>query len=258
MTDAAMVIPKALFDAAPTPSKAREALAVLSILTRHLEGSDGACCLSAPELGQIAHLDSGNLSRCLQLLETVGALGRERIPGRGRSKRIVLTRAGAVPLAIIPSPAGVAREWRTTAFFRIATVEMIRADLAASADLAAVPLMRAAAVGSAAVVHTLVEAGADTAAATDKGMTPLHAAAWYGNAGAIPILLDAGAALEAPLNNGERPLHAAARNGTPATVNALLDGGADRKAQDDKGHTPWDCAQTNSKLDKAVRDRLQP
>lgn len=69
------------------------------------------------------------------------------------------------------------------------------------------PLMSACSTGHAAVVATLLGAGASAALANSSGRTAAHYAASKGHAAVLSSLLDAGAAVDAADCTGSTPLH---------------------------------------------------
>ncbi len=81
-----------LFSAASTPTKAKEALAVLWQICRHLGWQSYECTKTAAELCELTHTDKSNMTRVLDLLEDVGAITRVK---KGRSKLITVTPEGA-------------------------------------------------------------------------------------------------------------------------------------------------------------------
>ncbi|MEV0306942.1 ankyrin repeat domain-containing protein [Nonomuraea fuscirosea] len=103
-------------------------------------------------------------------------------------------------------------------------------------------LYRAAVQGHAALVRTLLAAGADPdreSAAEDEGL-PLCAAACWGHLGAVTALLDAGADPDLREDAGRSAttaLHWAAANEHLSVLNALLDAGADPDVRDSTGGT---------------------
>ena len=99
-------------------------------------------------------------------------------------------------------------------FWRLATVEDVRAALAGGAD-----------------VHARDEV---------FGMTPLHWAAQVSKTpGVVEALLAGGADVNARSDGGGTPLHWAARfSEVPGVVKALLAAGADVNTRDEHGFTP--------------------
>ena len=81
-----------LFEAAPTTTKAREALSVLWTICRHLGWQSYECAKTANQLCEITRIDKAQMARALDLLENVGAIHRVK---RGRVKIITVTPEGA-------------------------------------------------------------------------------------------------------------------------------------------------------------------
>lgn len=81
-----------LFATAPTPTKAKEAQAILWQICRHLGWQTYECSKTAADLCQITRTEKGNMARALDLLEEVGAIHRVK---RGRVKIITVTPEGA-------------------------------------------------------------------------------------------------------------------------------------------------------------------
>ena len=114
-------------------------------------------------------------------------------------------------------------------------VEMTEMLTYAGANLAAVtrvnaisPLFLAAQNGSAAMVETLLEAGADANATMGTGTTPLMLAASSGSADAVTALIDNGADPNAEETRyGQTPLMFATALNRVEVMTALLEGGAD-------------------------------
>lgn len=142
------------------------------------------------------------------------------------------------------------------------------------AALAKLELPEAAALGDAAQVQALLDAGASTDVMSFDGWTPLHLTAFFGHADAARVLLDRGADLEAISRNstantplcaalagqadlafvqllvsrganvnarvelGITPLHLAASRGVIPVLQLLLDAGANRAAAMNDGVTP--------------------
>jgi len=81
-----------LFEAAPTTTKAKEALSILWTICRHLSWQSYECTKTAAQLCEITRTDKAHMARALDLLEKVGAIQRVK---RGRTKAITVTPEGA-------------------------------------------------------------------------------------------------------------------------------------------------------------------
>ena len=81
-----------LFEAAPTPTKAKEAGMILWSICRHLSWQSYECSKTAADLCEITHTGPAHMSRALNLLEEIGAIRRVK---RGRNKIITVTPEGA-------------------------------------------------------------------------------------------------------------------------------------------------------------------
>ena len=81
-----------LFDAAPTTTKAKEALSILWTICRHLSWQSYECTKTAADLCDLTGITPNNMSPILALLEEVGAIRRVK---RGRTKIIAVTPEGA-------------------------------------------------------------------------------------------------------------------------------------------------------------------
>ena len=81
-----------LFDAAPTTTKAKEALSILWTICRHLSWQSYECTKTAADLCEVMRTDKAQMARALDLLEQVGAIRRMK---RGRVKIITVTPEGA-------------------------------------------------------------------------------------------------------------------------------------------------------------------
>lgn len=81
-----------LFIAAPTPTKAKEALSILWTICRHLGWQSYECTKTAAQLCELTRTDKAQMARALDLLEEVGAIRRVK---HGRMKIITVTPEGA-------------------------------------------------------------------------------------------------------------------------------------------------------------------
>ena len=81
-----------LFEAAPTTTKAREALSVLWTICRYLSWQSYECSKTAADLCDLTRMDKSQMARALTLLEEIGAIRRVK---RGRNKIITVTPEGA-------------------------------------------------------------------------------------------------------------------------------------------------------------------
>ncbi|WP_419737859.1 hypothetical protein [Ruegeria sp.] len=81
-----------LFEAAPTTTKAKEAMSILWTICRHLGWQSYECTKTASQLCEIMRTHEVNMSQSLKLLEEVGAIQRIK---RGRVKVITVTPEGA-------------------------------------------------------------------------------------------------------------------------------------------------------------------
>ena len=81
-----------LFEAAPTTTKAREALSVLWTICRYLSWQSYECTKTAADLCDLTRMDKSQMARALTLLEEIGAIHRVK---RGRNKIITVTPEGA-------------------------------------------------------------------------------------------------------------------------------------------------------------------
>jgi len=81
-----------LFAAAPTTTKAKEAMSILWTICRHLGWQSYECSKTAADLCEITRTDKAHMARALDLLEQVGAIQRVK---RGRVKIITVTPEGA-------------------------------------------------------------------------------------------------------------------------------------------------------------------
>lgn len=81
-----------LRDSSESLARQHQALAVLWTITRHLSWQSYECTKTAADLCELTGIEKGNMARCLDLLERVGAIGRVK---RGRVKLITVTPEGA-------------------------------------------------------------------------------------------------------------------------------------------------------------------
>jgi hypothetical protein len=81
-----------LFAAAPTTTKAKEAMSILWTICRHLGWQSYECTKTAADLCELTRTDKAHMARALDLLEQVGAIQRVK---RGRVKIITVTPEGA-------------------------------------------------------------------------------------------------------------------------------------------------------------------
>ena len=81
-----------LFEAAPTTTKAKEALSILWIILRNLGWQSYECTKTAADLCEITRTKPPHMANALKLLEEVGAIRRVK---RGRNKIITVTPEGA-------------------------------------------------------------------------------------------------------------------------------------------------------------------
>lgn len=81
-----------LFSQAKTPAQAKEALTVLWTICRHLGWQSYECTRTAADLCAITRTDKSDMSRALNLLESIGAIRRVK---KGRQKVITVTPEGA-------------------------------------------------------------------------------------------------------------------------------------------------------------------
>ena len=100
-------------------------------------------------------------------------------------------------------------------------------------------------IASVALIRALLAAGADVAAVDDDGRTALHWASSRGSAARVEVLLAAGSAVNARTRSTlETPLHEAARYGRAGAVEALLRAGADATVRSRAHLSSWDVAGT--------------
>ena len=119
---------------------------------------------------------------------------------------------------------------------------MVLVAVGAAAVGANTPLHRAATSGDAALVASLLDAGADAGAATASGVRPLHLAALKDRQAAAAVLVRRGADVDAGDGRGRTPLHRATDAGVVRMVQWLLLQGARADAADDAGVTPLQVA----------------
>ena len=81
-----------LRDSGESLARQHQALAVLWTITRHLSWQSFECVKSAADLCELTGVEKGNMSRCLNLLDRIGAIRRVK---RGRMKLITVTPEGA-------------------------------------------------------------------------------------------------------------------------------------------------------------------
>ena len=103
-------------------------------------------------------------------------------------------------------------------------------------------------------VRLLIEAGADASAANDLGAGPLWAAGQNGSAAVVRVLLEAGADPDGELLSGETPAMMAARAGSADVVAQLAAAGADLDRQGSRGQTAlmWAAAQGHADVVEAL------
>jgi ankyrin repeat protein len=102
----------------------------------------------------------------------------------------------------------------------------------------------------------LVRSGADVNAENHYGVPPLSLAATNGNASIVTLLVDAGANANAALRGGETVLMTAARTGSLGAVRALLAKGADPNAREQREQTAlmWAAAEGHAAVVAALLD----
>ena len=106
------------------------------------------------------------------------------------------------------------------------------------------PLGLAAFFGHAALVRSLLDAGADPNLAANNAfkVAPLHSACAISHLEIAKMLLEAGSRVNAKQMQGVTPLHSAAHNGKTDLAKMLLDNGADAGAKMENGQTPYQMA----------------
>lgn len=112
---------------------------------------------------------------------------------------------------------------------------MKHVDVNDAGSLGYTALHHAAFWDEAAVIDSLVEAGADSEARDIDGRTPLHAAALKGSSEAVVALVRHGVELNALDGEGRAPLHLAAEYGHIYAAEALLAAGVDCTLRVDAG-----------------------
>lgn len=133
------------------------------------------------------------------------------------------------------------------------------------------PLLAAAAVGNAAIVEVLLDAGVDAGASCEPGRTPLLTASMLGHGPAAALLIEAGADLDERGEHGINALLVAVQHQHHDIARALLAAGAAVDADDDDGRTPVLAAvgladlellallaDANADLDRADRRGMTP
>lgn len=140
----------------------------------------------------------------------------------------------------------------TTPASRLGAAAVLLCAVAAiSAPNAPTPVADAARRGDLAAVRALLAQGEDASAAHGDGMSALHWAAERGDAALIETLLEAGAAVNAGTRIGRHtPLHVASAAGQVEAVEMLLAAGADASAATSTGGvTPLHLAATSGRVD---------
>jgi len=113
------------------------------------------------------------------------------------------------------------------------------------------PLYTASRTGHAAIVKTLLDAGADATRPDAAGFGPLHVAAAFGQTPVVALLVDeGGVAIDSPSARGDTALMLAVMRRKPGTVSYLLSHHADPRIADRRGDTPLHEAVRNG--DEAV------
>lgn len=105
-------------------------------------------------------------------------------------------------------------------------------------DRGATALMLAAGAGRAALVRSLLDAGADVNGTNDFGGTALMYASTGGHQAAVDLLIERGARVDVISTNGWSAVMLAAVKGHAHVLSRLLERGADPNAADVYGWTP--------------------
>jgi len=107
-------------------------------------------------------------------------------------------------------------------------------------------LLEAAKTGNAAVIQSLLAAGADINAASNNGNTAFMYAASKGHTATVEVLIANGADINAASNDGMTAFIYATNEGHTATVKVLIAKGADINAANNRGNTALMYASINS------------
>lgn len=117
-------------------------------------------------------------------------------------------------------------------------------DLSVWNTMEQTPLAHAVAVGDAAIVEALLEAGADVddggSGTMRHNLSPLHGAVEGRHVDILELLLQHDAKVDG--DGEEPPLFVAARRGCAACIRVLLEHGADAKSEDSEGTTALEAA----------------